>query len=180
LVAVVAPYEIANSGTANILVDYSPPGTTVIAQVTASMPVAPSSPAMFTANATGSGQAAAVNVATGTINSATNPAKLGSFIELYVTGAGYTTAAVDGQTTPANCGISCLPVTLLPVTVKIANQFVTPSYAGGAPSLIAGMTQINVQIPTNIIPGSVPVQVLVGNGIQGYPSQPGVTINVTQ
>lgn len=181
LVAVVAPYEITNSGTANIVLDYSPPGTTVIAQFTASMPVAATSPAIFTANATGSGQAAAVNVADGSINSTTHPAKLGSFIELYVTGAGYTTAPMDGQTASVTCGSACLPVPLLPVTVKIANQYVTPSYAGGAPSLIAGVTQINVQIPTNIIPGTTTlVQVLVGGALDGYPSQTGVTIATTQ
>jgi uncharacterized protein (TIGR03437 family) len=177
LVAVVAPYEITGSSTANIVLSYQPTGTNVITQFTASMPVTATTPSLFTANTTGIGQAAAVNVSTGLVNSAANPAKLGSFIELYATGAGYTTAPVDGQPTPANCGVACLPTVQLPVTVKIGSQFVTPTYAGGAPSEIAGVTQINVQIPTNIIAGStVPIQVQVN----GYPSQPGVTIAVTQ
>jgi uncharacterized protein (TIGR03437 family) len=132
-----------------------------------------SSAALFTANASGSGQAAAVNVADGFVNSSLHPAHLGSFIALYATGAGYTTAPVDGQPTPT-CGVSCLPMVQSSVTVKIGNQYVTPSYAGGAPSLIAGVTQINVQIPTTLITGDVLVQVLVG----GYPSQPGVTIAI--
>ena len=171
LVAVVAPYEITGSPTANISLTYQ--GKTF----NASMPVVASTPAVFTADASGSGQAAAVNVADGFVNGTAHPAKLGSFIELYATGTGYTTAAVDGQPTPVSCGASC--TSQLPVVVKIGNQFVTPTYAGAAPSLVAGVTQINVQIPTTIIPGAVLVQVLVG-GINGYPSQSGVTIAVMQ
>ena len=168
LVTVVAPYEITGSSTANISLTYQ--GATF----TASMPVAATVPAMFTADTSGTGQAAVVNFADGTVNSAAHPAHLGSFIELYANGAGYTNAPVDGQPTPTNCGIACLPVPLLPVTVKIGNQIVNPTYAGGAPTLIAGVMQVNVQIPANLIPGQVLVQIMVG----GYPSQQGVTINV--
>ena len=126
----------------------------------ASMPVVASTPAVFTADASGSGQAAAVNVADGFVNSTAHPAKLlAALSELYATGTGYTTAAVDGQPTPASCGASC--TSQVPIIVKIGNQFVTPTYAGAAPSLVAGVTQVNVQIPTTIIPGAVLVQVLV-------------------
>ncbi len=138
------------------------------------MPVAPVTPALFTANTTGTGPAAALNQ-NSTVNSAANPAHLGSTIVLFATGAGYTTNAVDGQPAPTTCGISCLPIPQGTVTVKIGNQFVTPSYAGGAPSLVAGVMQVNATIPTTIIPGAVLVEVLVN----GYPTQPGVTIAVT-
>jgi uncharacterized protein (TIGR03437 family) len=168
LAAVVAPYAISGSATANIALTYQ--GKTF----TASMPVAATVPTIFTANTTGSGQASAVNVADGFVNSDAHPAHLGSFISLYANGAGYTTAPVDGQPTPVTCGVSCLPVPLLPVTVKIGNQIVKPTYAGGAPSLVAGVMQVNVQIPASIITGEVLVQVMVN----GYPSQPGVTISV--
>ncbi len=174
LVTVVAPYEITGSTTANIVLTYQ--GATF----TASMPIAATVPAMFTANASGTGQAAAVNFADGFVNGAAHPAHLGSYIELYANGAGLTNAAVDGQPTPTSCpsgGIGCLPVPFLPIAVKIGNQIVTPSYAGGAPTLIAGVMQVNVQIPTTLIPGQVLVQILAG-GAGGYPSQAGVTINV--
>ena len=168
LVTVAAPYEITGSSTANISLTYQ--GSTF----TASMPVTATVPSLFTADTSGSGQAAAINVADGTINSPAHPAHLGSFIELYANGAGYTTNPVDGQPTPVTCGVACLPTPLLPVTVKIGNQFVNPTYAGGAPSLIAGVMQVNVQIPSTLITGPVLVQVMVG----GYPSQSGVTIYV--
>jgi uncharacterized protein (TIGR03437 family) len=53
---------------------------------------------------------------------------------------------------------------------------VIPQYAGAAPTEVAGLMQVNVQIPATIIPGNVPVEVLVF----GYPSQAGVTIAVAQ
>ncbi len=167
LVTVVAPYEITGSSSANIALTYQ--GSTY----TATMPVVAVQPAMFTANASGIGQAAALNQDL-SVNSAANPAHLGSTIVLYVNGAGYTNNPVDGQVAPVNCGTSCLASPLGQVTVKIGNQFVTPSYAGAAPSLIAGVMQVNVQIPTTIIPGSVPVLVTVN----GYPSQSAVNIAV--
>jgi uncharacterized protein (TIGR03437 family) len=116
----------------------------------------------------------------GTVNSATNPAKLGSIISLYATGTGSTTSPVDGQTAPINCGISCLPTPLAGVNVKIGNQFLSlgngVTYVGGAPSLVNGVTQINVTIPTTLIPGTELVQI----SQNGLPSQPGVTIAVTK
>lgn len=168
LVTVVAPYEITGYPMANISLTYQ--GNTF----TASMPVAATVPALFTANTSGTGPAAAINVADGTVNSATHPAQLGSLVELYANGAGYTTSPNDGQIAPVTCGVACLAMPLLPVTVKIGSQTVTPTYAGAAPSLIAGVMQVNFQIPTSIITGPVLVQILVN----GYPSQSGVTVNV--
>jgi uncharacterized protein (TIGR03437 family) len=70
-----------------------------------------------------------------------------------------------------------------PVAVKIGNQCVLPAYAGAAPALIAGVLQVNAQIPATILPGSVPVQVVIGSQcdlLTAYPSQDGVTISVVQ
>ena len=61
------------------------------------------------------------------------------------------------------------------MTVTIGGQTVKPQYAGGAPGLVAGLMQINVQIPSGIQTGNaVPVVVQVGS----VSSQPGVTIAV--
>ncbi len=166
LVAAIAPYAISNASSAAISVNYQ--GTTQ----TASMPVTATVPGMFTADSTGVGQATALNQDL-SVNSAANPAKVGSFLVLYATGEGLTSpAGVDGKPAP----ITNPPTPLLPVTVKIGNQTVIPSYAGGSPTLVAGIMQVNVQIPPTTLPGPVLVEVLVG----GYPSQPGVTVAVTQ
>jgi len=195
LVAAIAPLEINGSASAtcvfantaptavpcaNIVLSYQAPGSKAITQFTASVPIANSTPALFTANESGSGQAAALNQ-NSSVNSAANPAKPGSTIVLYATGAGPVSGAVDGQPTPASCGTTCSAQ--LPVTVKIGSQCVYPTYAGAAPTLVAGVMQVNAPIPANIIPGAVLVQVLVGgncSNLGGYPSQPGVTIAVSQ
>ncbi len=176
LVSVVAPYGISGSATAAINVNYQ--GKTY----SATMPVAAVTPAIFTANASGAGGAAALNQDQ-TVNSASNPAKAGTFITLYATGAGYTTTAADGKTAPVNCGIACLGKPVQAVAVKIGNQCVIPGYAGDAPALIAGVMQVNAQIPATTLPGSVPVQVVIGSKcdlLNAYPSQDGVTISVVQ
>jgi uncharacterized protein (TIGR03437 family) len=59
--------------------------------------------------------------------------------------------------------------------VTIGGKSVTPSYAGGAPGIVAGLTQVNVQIPSGLPAGEVPITVQVG----GVPAQAGVTIAVS-
>jgi uncharacterized protein (TIGR03437 family) len=121
-------------------------------------------------DSTGKGQAAAVNQ-DGSINTASTPAKVGDVVSLYATGEGQTTpSGVDGK--PAAVP---LPQPSLPVSVTIGGQTVKPQYAGGAPGEVAGVMQINVQIPSGIQAGNaVPVVVQVGS----VSSQPGVTIAV--
>ncbi len=128
-----------------------------------------SSPGLFTADSTGQGQAAAINQ-DGTINTPTNPAAAGSYISLYATGEGATTpAGVDGK--PATAP---LPKPILPVTVTIAGQPAPVQYAGAAPGLVAGVMQVNAQIPANTPSGKIAVVIQVGTSN----SQANVTIAV--
>ncbi len=176
LVSVVAPYGISGSPNAAIALTYQ--GKTF----TATMPVTAITPTVFTANASGTGAAAALNQ-NGSLNTISTPAKAGGFITLYATGAGYTTTATDGKVAPTNCGIACLGTPQQQVAVKIGNQCVIPTYAGDAPALIAGVMQVNAQIPATTLPGSVPVQVVIGSNCNlrtAYPSQAGVYISVIQ
>lgn len=133
--------------------------------------VASSAPGLFTLDSSGRGQAAALN-ADGSGNTAGNPAGVGSFISLFATGEGQTSpAGVDGL--PASAPA---PQPVLPVTVTIGEQRAEVQYAGGAPGLVAGVMQINVQIPSGIQTGNaVPVMVTVGSAS----SQTGVTIAVS-
>jgi uncharacterized protein (TIGR03437 family) len=49
-------------------------------------------------------------------------------------------------------------------------------YAGGAPGLVAGLLQVNVQIPAGVQPGGyVPVVLQIGDSVSG----PGVWIAVS-
>jgi uncharacterized protein (TIGR03437 family) len=160
------------------IVPYSVSGTTAQATVTYqgqttpafTVNVASVAPGLFTLDSTGKGQAAAVNQ-DGSINTAGHPAPIGSVISLFATGEGQTSpAGVDGQ--PAQIP---LPHPLAPVTVTIGSTTVTPQYTGGAPGEVAGLMQINVQIPSGIQTANVvPVSVQIGN----VSSQAGVTIAV--
>jgi uncharacterized protein (TIGR03437 family) len=166
LVAAVAPYELQGASTANIAVTYQG-----AISATTAVPVTSAAPGIFTANTTGLGQAAAVNQ-NGSLNSASNPAGRGSFISLYVTGEGQTLpSGIDGKiaVTPP------YPRPMQPVTVTIGGVAATVTYAGGAPTAVAGLMQVNVQIPANAPTGAaVPVTVSVGQ----IAAQSGVTIAV--
>ena len=99
-------------------------------------------------------------------------AKVGDYVQLYITGAGQTNpAGTDGL---INAGPG--PVPIGAVTVTIGGKSATTNFAGGAPGAVAGVIQVNAQIPTGItVGGAVPVVVQVGTSN----SQPGVTLAVT-
>ena len=163
-VASIVPYSVSGT-TAQATVTYQ--GQTTLAST---VNVASVAPGLFTSDSTGKGQAAAVNQ-DGSINTPGRPAPIGNVISLYATGEGQTSpAGIDGQAAQIP-----LPHPLAPVTVTIGGTTVIPQYAGGAPGEVAGVMQINVQIPSGIQTGNaVPVIVQMGN----VSSQAQVTIAV--
>jgi uncharacterized protein (TIGR03437 family) len=168
-IAAIVPWSMHNAGTAQVSVNYN--GGTSVAM---SVSVVDTAPGIFTANTTGSGQAAVVN-ADSTLNSAAHPAKIGAYISLFVTGEGATTPdGVDGKPAPLS---PPYPKPNAGVSVMIGGQPALVSYYGGAPGEVAGLMQVNVQIPPSIQTGdAVPVSVLVG----GAASQTTATIAVSQ
>jgi uncharacterized protein (TIGR03437 family) len=137
------------------------------------VPVAAAAPAIYTLDKSGQGQAAAVNQdGTNAINGAAHPIKIGSYISLYITGAGQTNPpGADGAP-----GAVPYPLPTLGVTASVGGKLANVQYAGGALGLVAGVMQINVQIPSGIAPGnSVPVALQVGTAT----TPAGVTIAVT-
>jgi uncharacterized protein (TIGR03437 family) len=154
VVAAIVPYNVDGLASAPVSISYQGKVT-----ATSTLPVAPTAPGVFTANASGSGQAAAVNQ-DGTLNGAAHPAPIGSVIAFYATGEGQTTpGGVDGKL--AN-GTS-LPMPVQGVNVTIGGLPAVVNYAGAAPTLVAGVLQLNVQVPTGVVPsGAVPVQVQLG------------------
>jgi uncharacterized protein (TIGR03437 family) len=164
-VAAIVPYGITGN-TAQVTVTYQ--GQTSAA---ATVSIAPSAPGVFSLDSTGQGQAAAINQDGITVNGVATPAKIGDYISLYATGEGQTTpAGVDGK--PASAPY---PQPNLPVSVSIGGHNAPVQYAGGAPGLVAGLMQVNVQIPAGIQTGNaVPVLLRVGDAF----SPSGVTIAV--
>ena len=159
-VAAIVPFEMIPVATVPLTVTYQGQQTAA-----SNVQIVQSAPAVFTVNGSGSGQAAAINQ-NGTPNSASAPADLGSYVSLYITGAGYTSpGSADGQPRSAVSRFDSSPV--LPVSVTVGGQPAVVSYAGGAPGLVDGLIQVNIQIPTSFtVPAngviSLPVVVQVG------------------
>ena len=162
-VAGVIPYGIAGRNNVQVVVE-----NRGVRSDPLQLRVATTSPGIFTLNASGRGNAAALNQ-NGSVNNSANPAAPGSVVVLYVTGEGtYRPTPIDGALTQAP-----LPVPVALVTVRFGTTAAIVDYAGAAPGLVAGVMQINVRVP-NGISGDVPVSVNIGNN----PAQTGVTVAV--
>ena len=168
----VVPYGIAGLLNPFVQVKY-------LGQTSNAFPLtsATTAPGIFTANAQGSGPGAILN-GSGSLNGPGNPAPKGSTVVLYMTGEGQTTpTGKSGSVTcPANtvCNISQIPVPLLPIAISVGGVPASYSFAGEAPGLIAGVLQINVQIPANAPSGNVQLVVSIGPNS----SQQNVTVSV--
>ena len=170
-VAAIVPYSVNGQVSVDIRVNYQGKNTPIN-----TVPVFPTAPGIFTADSTGGGQAAALNQ-DGKLNNANNPALVGSVVTLFATGEGQTSSlggvgGVDGKT--ASAAPYAAPIQ--PVSVTVGGLDAVVNYAGAAPTLVAGVMQLNIQIPTGIAPGSsIPVVLTVG-GVRSRQ----VTIAVTQ
>jgi len=117
------------------------------------------SPAIFTTGSKGTGQGAILNSDL-SVNSSDNPAHPGDIVVLYMTGGGQTSpAGVTGKITPA---AGPYPQPLFPPTVTIGGQTAQLLFYGEAPGQVSGLMQINVQVPSTVSRGDVPVVVALG------------------
>jgi trimeric autotransporter adhesin len=157
-VAAVVPYAVSGSA-ARVTVTYQ-------GQVSAdfTVPVTTTAPNVFTSNQAGWGQAAAINAVDGMVNTPVNPVQIGGYISLYATGEGQTLpAGVDGKLAASG---PAHPV--LPVSVTVGGIQAQVQYAGSVPGQVAGLSQVNVQIPGGVQPGGyVPVILQVGDRTSG-------------
>lgn len=171
-----APLLMAQEGQINAIVPYAAFGrATARLQVQVgssySVPievnVVNSAPGIFTSGPSGRGQAAALN-ADGSLNSILNPAPRGSIVVVYITGEGQTDPpGQDGRVITSD-----LRLPLATVTASIGGRPATVLYAGSAPSQVAGVCQVNIQIPENADAGAQPIEIRAGN----IPTQSGVTV----
>lgn len=158
-VSFTVPQNAGTSGTA--LIQVTCDGRPI---ATASGSLVPLAPAIFARGQNGQGQAAALNQDNSS-NGASNPARRGRYLSLYVTGFGELSA-------PGSDGLRRITGT---ITVLVGGIPATISYAGEAPGFTLGLQQINILIPDNAPVGSaVPVSVT----INGVPAQTGVIIAV--
>jgi uncharacterized protein (TIGR03437 family) len=152
-VNVVVPYAVANKQQTQVTLQFQGRSSNTV-----TLPVAPTSAGVFALNAAGSGQGAILNQDL-TVNGTANPADKGSIIAIYADGAGQTDPpGIDGK--PATAP---LPQPLAKVTATIGGLDAEITYAGAAPTLVAGVLQVNARIPAGVPSGNVPVVISVGN-----------------
>ena len=106
------------------------------------------------------------------INNGDRPAAPGSFVTIYLTGAGQTSpGGVDGFV-DQNPNTLSRPV--LTVTAEIGGVPATVLYAGSSVDIVSGVIQVNLTVPPGLAAGQQPVTVKVGSGA----AQTGVTLAV--
>jgi uncharacterized protein (TIGR03437 family) len=162
-VNVVPPFAI--NGVTLVEVEYKgvKSGVTPIA-------VVPTNPGIISLNSTGSGQGAILNQDY-SINAAGNAAGRGTMVMVYALGGGQTDpAGVDGK---VNAGV--YPTPRAKATATIGGKPADVKWIGGGPGFVAGVLQINIQVPDDVpTGGAVPIVVRIGE----RDSQAGVTMAV--
>jgi uncharacterized protein (TIGR03437 family) len=149
----VVPYEVAGKSSTVLQVTYQGKTTNSV-----SLPVAASSPGSF-----------AITNQDGSVNSAANPSPANGVLVLYGTGEGQTSPpGVDG-----GVNTTTFPKPVLPVSVTIGGQPAQLPYAAAAPGFIAGVLQVNIQIPAGVS-GTVPLVLTVGSA-----SSPAIMVSVS-
>lgn len=134
-----------------------------------SLPVAPASPAIFAINSDGLGIGTILNQDY-TVNAYNNPAPPGSIVQVFGTGFGALQSPVpDGQT------VASADLTASTVTATVAGVQANVLYAGAAPGEIAGLMQINVQLPAGLAHNLTAPLVLA---ISGSSTSAGITVAI--
>ena len=151
----IVPFELAGAVSTQVAVEVQGIASNPVTEV-----VAASAPAIFTA----------VLNQDNSPNSASNPAAVGSVLQVFATGIGQTKPpGSDGQIAGANV---FYPV--LNVTATLGGLDAPVQYAGSSNGLVAGVTQINVTIPAGLQPGNaVPLDQRMRHG-----SPPGLTVAI--
>jgi uncharacterized protein (TIGR03437 family) len=183
-----APLLYVSSAQINLVAPYSLNGQTaahiqiVTADTTSNevvLGVQPAVPEIFESQLDTMPGTAAILNQDGTVNGPNNPTHIGDTVAMFVSGVGQTTpAGVDGAVPQAAGGTPVLPIQ---VQFNIPSMpYADVTYAGNAPGLVSGMTQVNFRVPqTNYVPGSAypaPIILYVGSTSAGGDTGPAIWI----
>ena len=174
----VVPYGVSGLKTADVVVR-STVGSYIQSSPPVIVPTTDTSPAIFTATQTGSGQGAILNVdprtpyAPGSItyNSPSNPAPRGFALVLYATGAGAWNRPIpDGEVAftvlnpmCSELGLECTKLVNGPLSLTIGGKPATVFYAGTSLYEPWGLQQINAYVPMDAPSGQQPVVLKIGS-----------------
>ncbi len=176
-----APLIYASATQVNAVVPYSLTGTSVavtvqfnnVSSAPVTVPLQPTTPGIFSYDSTGTGPGAILNNADFSVNAAARAAAAGTVVDIYCTGGGVTTpVSKDGA-----LATSAPPFPTLnaqDVSVTIGGVPAKVVYAGPAPGLINGLTQVDAIVPDGLTPGSLPIVVTIG----GVSSQANLSVAV--
>ena len=169
-VSAVVPYEITSISSLSVWIDYA--GHTSNPYP---LTLAATAPGLFSQNSSGSGPGAILNQDY-SLNGPGHAAAKGSIVMVYMTGEGQTSPqpATGTITTATLPPPQVTPAPAQPIQVWINGQQAVYTYAGEAPGMVAGVMQLNVQIPANAPSGALEILVYIGT-IQ---SQSGITVSV--
>jgi uncharacterized protein (TIGR03437 family) len=149
-ISAIVPFSVRSAGSnvASIqVVNGSAKTNTVTAFVNST------APGIFTQSANGLGYVSAVHTATGALVTPDNPAVAGEYLAVFLTGLGTVTSSGDADVYVGNH----LSV-YFDDYARGASQKAVVSFAGLAPGL-AGLYQMNVQVPSGVGPGDVYLEI---------------------
>jgi uncharacterized protein (TIGR03437 family) len=153
----IAPFEISGQSSTSVTIRNSSGFS-----ATFTLPVLPATPFLFNAPGTIDGLPAAYAAALnqdGTINSASNPAQAGTIVTLFANGAGvFNPPLQDGAVVGSAAAGPVLPVTVYPDNTGF-NTPLSILYAGPAPGQVAGILQINCQLPAGKVTSQLILQI---------------------
>jgi uncharacterized protein (TIGR03437 family) len=164
----VVPFGVSGSASADVVVDLLHPSGRHDSSQPFTVPVAATSPGIFTANQSGSGAGAILNAGTG-LNSESNPAPAGSAITFYATGAGaWNVPFPDGALVMSSRTGFVPPIfaefitPAAPVSVSIGGRAARLVEATAQAMRVSGMLQITAEIPEGVSSGAQPVVLKIG------------------
>jgi uncharacterized protein (TIGR03437 family) len=163
----VVPYGVAGKTSTQVWVEYNG-----VKSNTLTVPVVDAVPGIFSLNQDGTGPGAILNWPDYTVNAAYNRVAAGGYVMAYATGEGKTDIAIDGQKVPL--AGPCPKPLLGPWTATVGGKPATVTYYSSAPDNIAGLFQVNVQVPSDLTPGIYDLVIKAGS----FTSQKGLTVAV--
>jgi uncharacterized protein (TIGR03437 family) len=165
---VAAPIYSVTPSQISGVVPFATTGTTATVVVTVNgtksnsvdVPLAATAPGIFSLAQTGIGDAAILHANFQVVNAA-NPAAPGEIVQVYLTGLGATTPGVpDGAAAPTKP----LAIANTPVNVYVGGVLVSNVQFKGLAPTLAGLYQLNIQIPANAAPGDLSLAVQTVEG----------------
>jgi len=184
VVSAIVPFSVTPQTRADVVVEYQGQRSAPV-----SIFVASSAPGLFTTDGSGAGSAAVLNFdpVTGavSVNTPQNPAPRGGVIIAYLTGAGRTNppsldgmlaTSAGGLTLPIEAGLNLFPFSGMGSTSCKSYSACTPVevlYAGPAPGIVAGVTQVNMHLPA-LMSGTRALAI----SVDGVWSQNQVTVSI--